>query len=201
MSAAIGLKLAPETEVPAPHGSTKASESLDPTFRQVYAEHFQLVWRGLKRLGVNESLLEDAVQDVFVVVHRRLAEFERRSSLKTWVYGIAVRVAKDYRRTEQRRSRRVQKFAELSKSEPVAQQPSDAAERREANRILHRALGELDDELRAVLVLIEFEQLSVREAAGALNLQPRTCQRRIKKARAEFEAAVHRHLVPPRSPP
>ena len=65
---------------------------------KIYAEHVAMVWRALRRLGVPETSIEDAVQDVFLVAHRRAGEFEGRSSVKTWLYGIALRVAKDHRR-------------------------------------------------------------------------------------------------------
>ena len=184
MSAALGLKLASDAQQPS------LTHEISDSFRRAYADHFALVFRGLKRLGVCDSALEDAIQDVFLVVHRRWADFEARSELKTWVYGIVVRVAKDYRRSEARRSRRVRRFAELSASEPDGELPSDHAERREAHRLLYQALAELGDEERALIVLVELEELSLREAASALNLQLRTCQRRLKRARQIFEARV-----------
>jgi len=190
VGAALGLKIAAEAT------EEEATADLARPFRELYAAHFSLVWRGLKRLGVDEASIEDAVQDVFVIVHRRLPQFEQRSSLKTWVYGIAVRVASDYRRSEQRRSRRVKKLAEYSASEPSSVEPSDEAERQQANRLLHAALAKLDDEDRAVLVLVELEQLTVRETAAALDLGVRTCQRRLKKARSTFEEAVRKLLSP-----
>src|SRR5262249_6012708 len=67
-------------------------------FRAAYDAFFDVVRRNLRRLGVEEASLDDALQDVFVVVHRRLGDFENRSTLKTWIIGIAVRVAADYRR-------------------------------------------------------------------------------------------------------
>jgi RNA polymerase sigma-70 factor (ECF subfamily) len=163
---------------------------LSEGFGRVYAEHFALVFRGLRRLGVSEAALEDAVQDVFLVVHRKWSAFEGRCALRTWVYGIAVKVAKDYRRAEARHSRRVQRFAELSQCEPASVSPSDRLERREANRLLHTALGALHQEERAVFVLVELEELSMREAAQAMRLNLRTCQRRLKSARQAFEASI-----------
>ncbi len=74
-----------------------------PAFDAVYAEHFSFVWRNLRRLGVRESHLDDASQEVWVVVHRRLPSFEGRSSLRTWLVGIAVRVASDHRRWRRRK--------------------------------------------------------------------------------------------------
>src|SRR5512139_1550190 len=67
-------------------------------FRRVYDEHLAFVWRSLRRLGVPEAAVKDAVQDVFVVVHRRLAEFEERAQVSTWLFRICMRTAKDYRR-------------------------------------------------------------------------------------------------------
>ena len=67
-------------------------------FEDVYEEHFEFVWRSVRRLGVPEAALDDAVQDVFVVVHRRGSEFEGRSSVRTWLFGIVVHVARAYRR-------------------------------------------------------------------------------------------------------
>src|SRR5512142_2005157 len=68
-----------------------------PPFDRVYEEHFDLVWRALRRHGVRPPELDDAIQEVFVVVHDRLPTFEGRSTLRTWIYGIARRVARDHR--------------------------------------------------------------------------------------------------------
>ena len=72
------------------------------TPEHVFVHHFDFVWRSLGRLGVPPEGIEDAAQDVFLVVHRRLADFEGRSSLTTWLYGIALRVARDHRRRQRR---------------------------------------------------------------------------------------------------
>src|SRR6187399_211040 len=69
----------------------------------IYAEHFDFVWRNLRRLGVSEQQLRDAAQDVFVVVHRRLGEFDGAESLRAWLYSIVRRVAADARRRRRRK--------------------------------------------------------------------------------------------------
>jgi RNA polymerase sigma-70 factor, ECF subfamily len=183
MSLAVGLDL------PAQGGEPSDARGLSEPLREVYREHFSRVWRSLRRLGVAEAQLEDAVQDVFIVVYRRWSDFERRSSLKTWIYGIAVRVAKDYRRSQDRHKRRVQGLAELGSFEPVPP-PDEAAERAEALRVIHAVLATLRDEQREVLVLVELEQLSVREASAALGLHVRACQRRLRAAHQALEAAL-----------
>src|SRR5262245_49705869 len=70
------------------------------TVRQIFDEHARYVWRTLRHLGVADADLEDVCQEVFVTVHRKLPEFEGRSKLRTWLYGICLRVASDYRRRE-----------------------------------------------------------------------------------------------------
>ena len=59
-------------------------------FASIFRANAPLVHRALRRLGVSEADAPDVLQDVFVVVHRKLGEFEGRSQLKTWIYGIAV---------------------------------------------------------------------------------------------------------------
>lgn len=177
------------------------TEALD--LRQVYAENFQSVWRNLHRLGVPDIVLDDAVQDVFLVVHRRRCEFAGRSSLRTWIFGIVLRVAKDYRRAARRHAVRVQRYADAIVHGSELSGPSEDAERREANRLLHLILEELDDEERAVFVFVELEQLSVREAAAAAEMSLATCQRRLRRARIAFDAALSRrtHQTPGRPRP
>lgn len=168
---------------------------LSGDFGQIYADYAPQVWRNLRRLGVREVQLEDAVQDVFLVVHKRLAQFEARSSLKTWIIGIAVRVAKDYRRAETRHGRRIEGLhAWLTGIHDPAHTPADAHEKREANQLLHSLLATLPDDQREVLVLVELEELSMHEAAEALGLRLRTCQRRLKAAVGAMSAAVARYL-------
>jgi RNA polymerase sigma-70 factor (ECF subfamily) len=176
---------------PVPVGEARRSEL---RVEHLYAEHVATVWRGLRRLGVPESSVEDAVQDVFLVAHRRLADFEGRSTAKAWLYGILLRVAKDYRRARTRQVHGVERFTHfLSASSTSGQTPIDDAERREANRTLHAVLSALDEAHREVFVLVELEDFSVREAAAVLRLHLRACQRRLRTAREAFERNLARH--------
>jgi RNA polymerase sigma-70 factor (ECF subfamily) len=185
MSTAVGV------ELPAEAMSQPVPSTLGGRLEEIYAEHFMLVWRGLKRLGVPESLLEDATQDVFLVVHRRFADFAGRSSVKTWIYGIVLRVAKDYRRAEKRNANRVERLAErLTSEQGGGSCPAEQAERREANALLHTILGTLSEEHRQVLVLVDLEQFSACEAAEALGIHQRACQRRLRAARTAFDAEL-----------
>jgi RNA polymerase sigma-70 factor (ECF subfamily) len=157
------------------------------TFAEVYEQLFDFVWRSLRRLGVPPASLDDAIQDVFVVVHRRLDGFEGRSSLRTWVFGIALRVARDHRRLQRRKGG----LELLDTSIPDgAPGPAEAAARTEALRELDRALASLDEEKRAVFVLAEIEELTGPEIAAALDLKLNTVYSRLRAARRDFDAAL-----------
>ncbi len=177
----------------APEGRAAARAEAPPAggggvpFALVYNDYFDFVWRSLRRLGVPEANVDDALQDVFVVVHRRLGEFAGRSSLKTWLFGIAVRVTSDHRR----RARRKGGHEPLDEAvvDP-APGPQEQAANAELLGLLDRALDALDDERRAVFVLAELEQMSAPEIAEALGVKLNTVYSRLRLARQDFERAL-----------
>ena len=170
----------------------RASSAPPLSFASVYEAHFAYVWRSVRALGVPEGSVDDAVQEVFVVVHRKLATFEARSTVKTWVYGIAMRVARAHRRTNRTTAR--EDDAELDRIRaPTSAQPDMAAERAEAARVVNRLLAGLDDDQREVFVLAELEQLSAPEIADALEVKLNTVYSRLRLARAAFAEAAARH--------
>jgi RNA polymerase sigma-70 factor (ECF subfamily) len=160
-------------------------------FLAVYEELFPFVWRVARRRGVPEAALDDVCQDVFVIVHKRLAEFEGRSSLKTWVYGILNNVVLMQHRTTMRRD---PNRAEIDPELLVdgASRPDDAASGAQAARIAHDLLAQLGDDKRAVFILVELEGLSVPEAAEAIQINLNTAYARLRSARTDFAAAVAR---------
>lgn len=162
-----------------------------PTFDSVYQEHAPYVWRAACRLGVSQSSVEDVVQDTFLVVHRRLSEYEDRSSMRAWLFAILVRVVRDHRRT----ARRKPLGAELDADACVdtgTPSPLDAAERMQAVRELYAILDTMNDERREVFVLVELEELAVPEVAQALSANINTVYFRLRAARREFEKAIVR---------
>jgi RNA polymerase sigma-70 factor (ECF subfamily) len=160
------------------------------TFDAIYEEHARFVWRSLSRLGVAEPQLSDAMQEVFLVVHRRLGEFEHRSSLRTWLFGVVLRVASQARRQGRRR---VLEPLQADFVDATADSPYDDAARAEAARTLYRLLDELSPDQRAVFVLVELEQMTLPDAADAVSANLHTAASRLKAARRKFEAAVKRH--------
>jgi RNA polymerase sigma-70 factor (ECF subfamily) len=158
-----------------------------PTFESLYAEYFRSVWRTLRRLGVANAQLDDAAQDVFIVVHRRLPEFDGRS-VRGWLFAITLRVASDHRRVAAHRQT-------MPLDDRVVDPSPDPAARRELEesvQLLHTLLAELDEKKREVFVLGELEQLSAPEIAEALSLNLNTVYSRLRAARAEFETALGR---------
>ncbi len=160
-----------------------------PSFDEVYAEHFPFVWRSLRRMGVAEAAIDDAVQDVFLVVHRRLPDFEARSSVKTWLFGIVHRVAHDHRRRVARKGGLEPLAPTLADRGPG---PLEQLEAHEALRELDAALSALDVDKRAVLVLTEIEQMTAPEIAEALGVNLNTVYSRLRAARRELDLALSR---------
>lgn len=157
------------------------------TVQQVYEEHFDFVWRSARRLGQRPPQLEDVVQEVFMVVQRRLSTFEGRSSLRTWLYGITRHIVRShYRRTRSEHSA-------PPEFELVDGRCSEAQlSAREDLRLLHGLLAQLDDELREVFVLAQLEGMTGPEIAEALELPIRTVYSRIDSAQKAFDRALQR---------
>jgi RNA polymerase sigma-70 factor, ECF subfamily len=170
---------------------SRPAQAVSPTLDAIYDEHFDFVWRSLRRLGVPADALDDALQEVFLVVHRRLSDFEQRSTLTTWLFGIAMRVARDQARKRQKYGPLRELDAELE--DPDARSPLEDAARSEARDLLYLLLGALDEDKRAAFILAEIEGMSVPEIATGLGVNVNTLMSRVRAARREFEAALARH--------
>jgi len=168
-----------------------------PSFAVLYDEHFDLVWRTARRLGVPEASADDVVQDVFLVLHRRLADYDGRTPAKRWILGMTLRVVADHRRRYKRKDAPcVPEPADSDGNVLLASnQPSPSAhvERDEQVRLLEELLATLSEEKREVLVLAELEEMTVPEIAELLNANVNTIYARLRAARAEFEAAYGRY--------
>ena len=154
------------------------------TFDEVYDRHVAFVWRVLRSLGVPPAQLEDAAQDVFGVVHRRLADFEGRSAITTWLFGITRKVAAKHRK-------RAPATAEIPEMMSTADPFRDAV-RAEAAAQVTAILDQMDDDKRIVFALVELEHESVAEVARMLGINPNTASSRLRLARSENADAVKR---------
>jgi RNA polymerase sigma-70 factor, ECF subfamily len=162
----------------------------DPAeFAQLFASEAPRVWRALRRLGVRDADLEDLVQDVFLVVYRRWGDFRGESSLRTWIYGIALR-----RAFAQRRNRHARGVVDLGHPELPSQAPEQSRElaRVELRGALQHALERLREGKREVFVLYELEELPMRDVAALLATPLHTCYARLYAARAELAVALRR---------
>jgi RNA polymerase sigma-70 factor (ECF subfamily) len=158
-------------------------------FKEVYDANFAFVWRSLRRLRVPDPSLNDAVQDVFLVVHRRLEDFEGRAKVTTWLFGIALRVAKDYRR---RAHVRREVFDESNFAQ-VSDPNSDTgavAEQKQNLALFEAALEELELDQRAVFILFELENMTGDEIADSLQIPLGTVYSRLRLARQAFKKAA-----------
>jgi RNA polymerase sigma-70 factor, ECF subfamily len=167
------------------------------TFEAAYEQCFDFVWRSVRRLGVDDGAVDDVVQEVFLIVHRKLNEFAGRSSLKTWVFGILLRVVNNHRRTQRRKSPMMRQAGDGvdpdSLEDPSQTNPHENTTRAEATIVLHRLLDELDDEKRAVFVMAHLEEMPVPEIAEAIGTNLNTVYSRLRSARKDFEQAVQRY--------
>jgi len=175
---------------PLPDERRQAAPSVG--FAALYKSQLGFVWRNLRRLGVPEARLRDAAQDAFLVVYRRLREFEGRGTLEAWLYSIVRRVAADHRRQIRRKDPGSPEPAEELSNEGEPD-PEDQAARGEALRLLLRLLGELDDERRDIVILVDLEGMSVAEGATALGCNLNTAYSRLRAAREQMRAGLERY--------
>ena len=149
--------------------------------------NFDAMWRLLRRLGVSEGDLDDAVQEVVVVLARKLDEIESGSE-RAFTLSTAYRVASTWRRARRRRPEMVDVDAQ-GIVDPTASS-DELLDRQRARALLDRVLDGLPLDLRAVFVLYELERLTMAEIAQALELPPGTVASRLRRARAAFESKV-----------
>lgn len=155
----------------------------------LYRAHYGFVWQAVRRFGVVPALTDDAVQDTFVTAFRRFDELAPPTA-KAWLYGIARRVASNYRRAD---FRSVRRRAALAAS---TGKPTDTAASPEIVLVFDRFLRSLDPVDRELFVLSEIEGMTGPEAANALSLNTSTTYSRVQVLRRRFhEACVGREPV------
>jgi RNA polymerase sigma-70 factor (ECF subfamily) len=166
-----------------------------PSFAEVYQQYFDFVWRSARRLGVRETAVEDLVQEIFVIIHRRLPGFEGRSTLRTWLYGIVLRVAREHRRVSQRADAR-RGYVEDGECEESPDRGTLADEQlalAQVGRILEQTLDAMPVEQRDVFVMVELEELTIPETAALVGEKINTVYSRLRLARESFARAAARH--------
>jgi len=162
------------------------ARSSPATFAELFEAHHDFVWRSLSRLGVPPSSVDDAAQDVFVVVHKRFDSLDPDAPLRPWLYGIARRIGRRYRTRAARRAL----------LRPVPPEPPASPERRaavrEAEDWVLTVLESFDPTQREVFVLAELEGMRAPEIAVAVGAKLNTVYSRLRLARERFERALAR---------
>jgi RNA polymerase sigma-70 factor (ECF subfamily) len=146
-------------------------------FDAIYEREFDYVWRSVGRLGVQSADIADAVHDVFLVLYRRWNELERKAEIRPWLFGVARRVAAGMR---------AKRREESSELEPATVDDPQAAMR----SLLRSAMGQLDDDRRAVVILHDLEGHTGAEVAAILDIPVNTVHSRLRLARADLLAIV-----------
>lgn len=160
-----------------------------PAFREVYDRYFAFVWRSAANRGVPAAALDDVVQEVFIVIHRKLPEFEGRSSVRTWLAGITRRVVADYVR---KRGNQPAGDESLEREPAGSIGAVEAVEQKAALELLDVLLAKMNDEQREVFVLHEIEHLSGAEIAELTETNENTVWTRLRAARRVFQEGVAR---------
>lgn len=169
-------------------------------FAATFRQHHDYVWRVLRHFGVPLDTVDDKVQDVFLVLHRRWSDYDPNSSMRSWLYGIARRVAADLRRGSARAERRLRAVPDP----PPPLDPDQAVAQAEAAAFVERFLDSLDHDKREVFMLAEIEHFTAPEIAEATGAKLNTVYSRLRAARALFDRALRRFAptgrphVPPR---
>ncbi len=182
---------APDATAHAVEQAATPTASAMPDFLTVYEQHLAFVWRSVKRLGIPEEIVDDVVQDVFVVVFRRFHTFRGMSSMRTWLFGILRRIVRDRRRSYRRVHAVEAPWDDnLHDRSPASQH--DRAEQQQAARIVRRLLAELDDDKREVFILAELEQMTAPEIAEATGAKLNTVYSRLRASRLQFEEMLRK---------
>ena len=138
---------------------------------------------------------EDIAQETFVRAHRALAEFRGDSSLSTWLYAIASRLCLNRLASAEYRIARSRDAGSVDDLIGLEEEPGGDLERTEREAALRRAIGELPEERRIVVVLRDLEGLSYEEIATALGLELNTVRSRLHRARLELKDKLEGYLA------
>jgi RNA polymerase sigma-70 factor (ECF subfamily) len=166
-----------------------------PSFKFIYAQYFDFVWSSARCLGIERAMLDDVVQEIFLVIHRKVHTLEQPQSLRSWIYGVARRTVRGYRRSRRHHDSSTA-LAHHAGTQPDAQPtPLELVEQNEEARILWELLEKIEPPKREVLVLVEIEGMTAPEIAEALEIPLNTVYSRLRAARSAFEAALARRAV------
>jgi RNA polymerase sigma-70 factor (ECF subfamily) len=159
---------------------------------------YRLIWRLLRRLGVPADAIDDAAQEVFLVVAERLPDI-RENSERSFAFGTAIRVAHSARRRRAREAVGAEDESAESTVRSPLPGPDELSDQKRARELLNRVLDAMSFELRTVFILFELEGLRSPEIAELVGVPLGTVASRLRRARESFHALVGEHTSPQRS--
>jgi RNA polymerase sigma-70 factor (ECF subfamily) len=165
---------------------------VEPSFQAVYRKYFGFVWSSARRLGIEPDAMDDVVQEVFIVVHAKLHTLVRPEALRSWIYGIVRRTVSTHRRAGRTRAAAGLTIGVDADVASLAPNPFEQTETNADLEVLAELLATLDEPKREVFALVELEELTVPEAAEALDIPLNTAYSRLRAARRAFESALAR---------
>ena len=161
----------------------------DGLLRALYHSELSYVWNVFLRLGVPARDVEDLVHDLFLTLGAQLPSYDRARPVRPWLFGIAFRIASNYRRSHQVSHEILREVPEVADDAPPLEDQLDAQRLR---ALLVEALDTLDLDRRAVFVMHEFEAFSVPQIADALGVPLNTAYSRLRLARVQVITAARR---------
>jgi RNA polymerase sigma-70 factor (ECF subfamily) len=171
---------------------SRARRDSGSAWRELYVSHFDFVYGVARKLGTPPEEIEDVVQDVFLVVFRKIDTF-RQGRLSTWIYRICANVVSDRHRRRRVRRRFASLESWLVPKPTPAPTPEQNAERVASQRAVRLVLEKMAAKKREVLALYEIDGLSGDEIAERLGCPPATVRTRLYHARREFLRLARRH--------
>lgn len=157
------------------------------SFRAVYEEHFDFVWRFAAHRGVPRAALDDVAQEVFVVVARKLHDFQGQSTLRTWIAGITRNTIRAYLRKRGNRASG-EPLLDLDQVVSESLDPAQALEQKSAGELLDFILSQMSELKREAFILCELEEMPAVQAAEILDVNENTLRTRLHDARKMFTA-------------
>ena len=165
----------------------EAPAAARPNLDQIFQDHAAFVMRVVRRMGTPAADVEDVAQEVFVVIHRRLSDYDPSRPLRPWIFGIASRTALAHRRKVGRRRVDLVASAPAIAVDPGQEQ---VIARKQARALLDAALDALDADKRSVFVAYDLEGMSMKEIAEAEGCPLQTAYSRLHAARRNIRAFV-----------
>jgi RNA polymerase sigma factor (sigma-70 family) len=151
----------------------------EQAFAALVDRHGPMVLAVCRRVAGDPHLADDAFQAAFLVLARRAAVVKPREAVRAWLYGVAVRTAREARAVAARRRSREVPVPNVPDRPAPAETPADAGDL----RALDEEIARLPDRLRAAVVLCELDGIGRKEAAARLGVPEGTLSSRLAKAR------------------